>query len=73
MAAIKAMIADTMYPLRAPTSDLPHAGRQQIGSHEHRREAEHYEQVELHRYSQYPPAPINAASTPRERVSSGTE
>jgi hypothetical protein len=47
MAAIRAMIAETMYPVRL-TSDLSEAGREEVCRDEHRGKAQQHQQVELH-------------------------
>jgi hypothetical protein len=47
MAAIRAMIAETMYPVRL-TSDLSEPGGHEVGRDEHSGKTQQHQQVELH-------------------------
>ena len=63
MAAIKAMIAETMYPVTLISHPLEPGG-EQICGHEHSGEAQQNQQVECHE-PDHGAARINVASTSR--------
>jgi hypothetical protein len=48
MAAITAMIAETTYPVSAPTSDPCEPDREQVGDSEHPGETQQHQKVERH-------------------------